>query len=136
MSTPACADCESNGVLVERRGKMVCEWCANRYWPMTPDERRETGETISLAVLRAAGAEFEHLASTPFGTASQGGERIRKMLGAALDIDEMAAAYGDAQFGPGGWDDAPAVIRNDIRNHMQRVRRAILGDTTPTPKTD
>lgn len=47
MSTPACADCGSTGVLVERRGKLVCEWCAHRYWPMTPDERRETGGAIS-----------------------------------------------------------------------------------------
>lgn len=129
MSTPACADCESTGVLVERRGKMVCEWCAHRYWPMTEEERRETGGAISPAVLRAAAAEVEHLATTPFGTASQGGERIRNMLAAAFVVDEMAAAYGDAQFGPGGWDDAPAVIRNDIRNHMQRVRRAILGES-------
>lgn len=45
-STPACADCGSTGVLVERRGNMVCEWCAHRYWPMTPDERRETGARV------------------------------------------------------------------------------------------
>lgn len=81
----------------------------------------------TTAVVRAAAAELEHLEGFPFGTAGQGGERIRKMLAAALDVEEMAAAYGDAQFGPGGWDDAPAVIRNDTRNHMQRVRRAILG---------
>lgn len=43
VTETSCADCGSTGVLVERRGNMVCEWCAHRYWPMTPDERRETG---------------------------------------------------------------------------------------------
>lgn len=38
---------------------------------------------------RAAAAEFEHLAVHPFGTAGQGGDRIRKILGAALDRDEL-----------------------------------------------
>jgi hypothetical protein len=54
---------------------------------------------------------------------------VNAVLPAWLDVDEMAAAYGDAHFGPGGWDDAPAVIRNDIRDDMQRMRRAILGET-------
>lgn len=129
MSTPACADCESTGVLVERRGKMVCEWCANRYWSMTPDERRET----------AAPSPAHHRATEALAAlterANMAGVRltytaiVNAVLPPALDVDEMAAAYGDAQFGPGGWDDAPAVIRNDIRNNMQRVRRAILGES-------
>jgi hypothetical protein len=49
-------------------------------------------------------------------------------LAAGLDVDEMAVAYAEAQFGPGGWDDAPALIRNDIRDRMQHVRASILGE--------
>lgn len=55
-------------------------------------------------------------------------ESVQTAAGAVLDVEEMAAAYADAQFGPGGWDDAPAAIRNDIRRNMQHVRNALLGD--------
>lgn len=47
----------------------------------------------------------------------------------AVDVDEMAQAYGVAQFGRQGWDDAPAVIRNDVREHMGAVVAMILGET-------
>lgn len=46
---------------------------------------------------------------------------------AVLDVEEMAEAYGVAQFGRHGWDDAPAVIRNDIRERMRAVAATILG---------
>lgn len=46
---------------------------------------------------------------------------------AVLDVDEMAQAYGVAQFGRQGWDEAPAVIRNDVREHMGAVVAMILG---------
>lgn len=45
----------------------------------------------------------------------------------AVDVEEMAQAYGVAQFGRQGWDDAPAVIRNDIRERMRAVAATILG---------
>lgn len=126
---PVCVHCGSTGVLVERRGKMVCEWCARRYWPMTAEERRETAAP-SPAHLRAT----EALAALT-ERANMAGVRltytaiVNAVLPPSLDVDEMAHAYGEAHFGPDSWDDAPAAIRNDVRNDMQRVRRAILGES-------
>lgn len=53
----------------------------------------------------------------------------RVVMSAGLEVEELAAAYADAQFGPGGWDDAPAVVRNEIRDRMRQVRASILGES-------
>lgn len=52
----------------------------------------------------------------------------RADLVAVLDLEEMAEAYGVAHFGRIGWDEAPAVIRNDVRERMAAVIETITGD--------
>lgn len=49
------------------------------------------------------------------------------MLTSAIDVDEMTETYGVAQFGRQGWDEAPAVIRNDVSERMRAVAATILG---------
>lgn len=41
----SCADCGSIGPVVERRGKIVCDWCSHRYWPTTDAEKEARGES-------------------------------------------------------------------------------------------
>lgn len=53
----------------------------------------------------------------------------RGALIAGLDLDRMTEAYGVAQFGRREWEDAPAIIRNDVREHMAAVITSILGET-------
>jgi hypothetical protein len=87
-ASAACADCGSTGVLVERRGKMVCDWCANRYWPMTADERREIGSSAyaqELAALQAENVEptltpLEELLSVVEHIARRGHAELRQAL--------------------------------------------------------
>lgn len=56
-----------------------------------------------------------------------GGARVS--VKAALDVDEMTNTYGVAQFGQKDWDEAPAVIRNDVRNRMAAVVASILAES-------
>lgn len=94
--------------------------------------RRETPAVVRGATAlgkrhRLAGTSFslDHLIP---------GERIwwigsaHDTLVAAIDIDEMTEAYGVAQFGRQGWDEAPAIIRNDVRERMGAVAAMILGE--------
>lgn len=43
VTETSCTDCGSSGPVVERRGKTVCDWCANRYWPTTDAEKAARG---------------------------------------------------------------------------------------------
>lgn len=53
----------------------------------------------------------------------------------ALDLDRMTEAYGVAQYGRRDWEAAPAVIRNDIRQHMAAVITSIVGESNPDNDT-
>ena len=90
------------------------------------------------AVLRGATAlgKRQRLAGSSFSLDHlMPGERrwwisgARDVLSDGLDVDEMTQAYGVAQFGQQGWDEAPAIIRNDVRERISAVVAMILGAT-------
>lgn len=45
VAEDSCADCGSDGPVVERRGKNVCDWCSHRYWTATDAEKAARGDS-------------------------------------------------------------------------------------------
>lgn len=92
-----------------------------------PTDAVVAGATALAARHRLTGETFELDTLMP-------GERTwwmgsaKATLTAGLDLDRMTAAYGVSRFGRRAWESAPAVIRNEIREHMAAVITSILGE--------
>lgn len=82
-----------------------------------PEARPEDGQITSVHALDRG---IVHVLYRGDGTAKA--TRLVDLTVTAPDIEQMAANHADAQFGLGGWNDAPAIIRNDIRERVQRAR--------------
>lgn len=82
-----------------------------------PDAPAEDGQIVSM---RALGAGLVHVLyrgdETPKST------RLTDLEPAAPDVEQMAANHANRTYGPGYWRDAPAAIRNEIRELVMRAR--------------
>lgn len=86
-----------------------------------PDSDPEDGQITSVHAINRGMVHVLYRGDT---TAKA--TRLVDLTPTAPDVEQMATNHADAQFGPSGWNDAPAIIRNDIRERVQRAR-----DETP-----